>query len=73
MRRWYWMEQYRISMAAARVNAHLTQEDVAKAMKLNKSTIISWEHGRIIPKPAQFRMYCEIVGAPEDIIILPGK
>jgi len=67
------MAQYKISMAAARVNANLTQEDVAKAMKLNKSTIISWERGRITPKPAQFRMYCEIVGAPEDIIILPKK
>lgn len=64
------MTDFRISMAAARVNAGMTQEEVARAMKLNKSTIISWERGRIIPKPAQFRMYCEVVGAPEDIIIL---
>ena len=32
-----------ISIKAARVNAGLTQEDVAKALKKSKNTIVSYE------------------------------
>lgn len=66
------MKPYRISMAAARVNAKLTQEEVAAKMQVSKQTIVNWETGRVIPKPAQFKMYCDIVSAPEDIIFLPN-
>lgn len=64
---------FRISMAAARVNAGLTQEQVAAIMKLSKNTIINWEKGRITPKPAQFKMYCEVVGIDEDLISLESR
>lgn len=62
---------YKISMAAARVNAKKTQEDVAKEMSVSKQTIINWEKGKVEMKPAQFKMFCAIVGAPEDSINLP--
>lgn len=65
------MKEYKISMAAARVNAKMTQEEVASEMHVTKQTIINWETGKIIPKPAQFKMYCIIVNAPEDAISLP--
>lgn len=65
------MEKYKISMAAARVNAKMTQEEVATAMSVSKVTIVNWENGRVIPKPAQFKMYCDVVHAPEDIISMP--
>lgn len=58
-------------MAAARVNAKMTQEEVATAMSVSKVTIVNWENGRVIPKPAQFKMYCDVVHAPEDIISMP--
>lgn len=60
-----------ISMAAARVNARLTQEDVAKRMGVSNKTIVNWENGKIIPKTAQFNMYCEVVGMSPDYILLP--
>ena len=66
------MKNYRISMAAARVNAKMTQEEVASVMHVTKQTIVNWENGKVQPKPAQFKMYCEIVGAPEDFIFLPS-
>lgn len=59
-------------MAAARVNAGMTQEEVAREMHLNKQTIVNWEKGRIIPKPAQFNEYCRIVGIPKDCVFLPS-
>ena len=65
------MEGFKISMAAARVNAGMTQTEVANKMHLNKQTIVNWEKGRVVPKPAQFKMYCDIVGITEDYIFLP--
>lgn len=62
------MKEYKIKMAAARVNAGLTQEDVAKRMKVSKNTVVNWEKGKIEPKPAQFYMYCEICEAPPDFV-----
>lgn len=65
------MEQhYKITLAAARKNANLTQEEIARKMGVSKNTIVNWENGKVEMKPAQFHMYCEIVKAPEDIIFL---
>lgn len=60
-----------ITMKAARVNADLTQADVAGKMCVSNKTVMNWETGKVIPKPAQFKMYCDIVGRPEDDILLP--
>ena len=67
------MEILQISLAAARVNAGLTQADVAKKMQLNKQTIVNWEKGKIIPKPAQLEMMCKIYRISTDNIFLPQK
>lgn len=65
------MEDYKISLAAARVNVGLTQEDIAREMHVSKNTIVNWENGKTEMKPAQFKMYCSLVNAPENIINLP--
>lgn len=64
---------YRISLAAARVNAGLTQEDVAKALNKNKQTIVNWENGRTTIDTANFMALCRLYHAPETIIFLPNK
>ncbi len=43
-----------ISLAAARVNANLTQEQVAEKMDVSKKTIVDWEKGRTVPSAASF-------------------
>lgn len=63
-------QKLQISLAAARVNAGMTQMEVANRMQLNKQTIVNWEKGRVIPKAAQLKMYCEIVGISQDHIFL---
>lgn len=64
-------KKYKISMAAARVNAKLTQSEIAEIMHVSKQTIVNWENGRVIPGPAQFTMFCDICKAPKDAIFLP--
>jgi len=69
----YSLKNLQISLAAARVNAGLTQEEVAKIMHLNKQTICNWEKGKVIPKQAQLEMMCKIYDIPVDNIFLPIK
>lgn len=64
------MGNFRITLAAARINAGLTQEDVARQMHVGKQTILNWEKGKVIPKPAQLEMMCRIYGCPIDYIFL---
>lgn len=66
-------EVLQISLAAARVNAKLTQEDVAKRMKIGKRTIINWEKGVSVPSFADMKMLSDIYGIPLDNIFLPSK
>ena len=67
------MEKFQISLAAARVNAGLTQKDVAKALKVGKQTIVSWEKGNSEPKMTQSRQLSELYKIPLDYIFLPSK
>lgn len=67
------MEKLQISLAAARVNAQMTQEDVAKRLHVGKRTIINWEKGISIPSFADINMLSQIYGIPVDNIFLPSK
>jgi toxin-antitoxin system, antitoxin component, xre family len=62
-----------ISLAAARVNAGMTQEDVAKALKVSKNTIVNWEKGETEPKISRIRELSELYNMPVDNIFLPNK
>lgn len=62
-----------ISLASARVNAEMTQEEVARAMGVSKTTIVNWEKGRIIPGIPELSMLCEVYNIPKDNIFLPDK
>ena len=42
------MAVFQISLAAARVNANMTQDDTAKAMKVSKTTVVNWEKGKVV-------------------------
>ncbi len=62
-----------ISLASARVNAEMTQEEVAHVMNVSKTTIVNWEKGRIIPGIPELSMLCEIYKIPKDNIFLAKK
>lgn len=59
-----------ISLAAARVNAGLTAQQVAEKMNVSRQIVYAWEHGRIIPRWDKFMQLCAIYGmTPNDIFI----
>lgn len=64
------MAEIQISLAAARVNAGLTQEEVAKKMHISKQTIGNWEKGKVIPGVPQMEMLSRMYGIPQDNIFL---
>lgn len=67
------MEKLQISLAAARVNAGLTQEDVAEKMKVSKKTVINWEKGIVTPSFAVLDTLSRLYNLPLDYIFLPSK
>lgn len=67
------MAEFQISLAAARVNAGLTQEDVAKSLNVGKQTVVSWEKGNSEPKISQAKQLSELYHMPLDYIFLPNK
>ena len=67
------MEFPKISLAAARVNAEMTQEEVAEIMHVSKNTIINWEKGRVEVSFAILNTLASIYNYPADFISLPKK
>lgn len=67
------METIQISLAAARVNAEMTQEAVAKELKVSKNTLVNWEKGLSEPTITQGRKLSQLYKIPLDNIFLPTK
>ena len=60
-----------ISLAAARVNAGLTQEQLAKKLGVTRKSVQNWELGRSNIRKANFIAFCYVTGFDEDDIFLP--
>ena len=61
-------QKFQISLAAARVNAGLTQEEVAKVLKVSKNTIINWEKYKTEMTLSQAREIEKLYGMSIDNI-----
>lgn len=66
------MEKLQISLAAARVNAEMKQEEAAKIMGVDRSTIRRWEKGDKIPDYDETKKLSQLYGVPLDNIFF-GK
>lgn len=65
------MDKLQITLAAARVNAKLTQTGLANALGVHPSTIKNWESGKTSPESKYLRQIGELSGIPMDYIFLP--
>ncbi len=61
----------KIRLEAARVNAGLTQEELAEKMGVSRQSVIDWENGKREMKPAYLFYFCNITGFEVDDILLP--
>lgn len=66
------MIDLKISWAAARVNAGLTQDDVSKVMHVTKNTVVAWEKYKTEPSITQGRQLSELYNIPLDNICTSG-
>ena len=67
------MENLTITLAAARVNAGMTQDEAAKALHVTKQTLVNWEKGAAEPRISQARAISDLYKMPLDNIFLPVK
>lgn len=62
----------KISLKAARVNAGLTQSDVARMLKVSKGTIVNYEKGRSSPSMSVGKTLASLYGVRiDELIFLP--
>lgn len=63
----------KITLKAARVNAGLTQEEVAKKLKKSKNTIVNYESGKSTPDIETGKALASLYGCSvDDLIFLPN-
>lgn len=66
------MDNIKISLAAARVNAGLTQLEVSSILGVSKQTVCNWESGKTAPNITQARRLSDVYQMPLDYIYLPA-
>lgn len=60
------MDDFKISMRAARVDAKKTQAEVAEALHVGKQTVVSWENGKTSPTVEKAQEFCRFCNVPFD-------
>lgn len=63
----------RISLEAARINAKLTQRQLAEILDISVGTVNNWERGKSEPSLSQLRKISELSGIPMDFIFVPDE
>lgn len=61
----------KISMAAARINAGLTQKKLADECGVSESTVINWEKGKTHPHIKRLPLLEKAYGIPLDNVKIP--
>lgn len=62
------MPKFYVSIQACRINAGLTQEELAAALDVSKNTVLNWEKGATSPSAVQLRKISELSKIPMDFI-----
>lgn len=61
----------KITLAAARVNKGMTQQELADKMGVSRQSVFDWENGKREMRPAYVYLFCSIVDMREEDILLP--
>ena len=77
MRWWYYvtrkrggdrMEDFKINLKAARINAGLSMKDAAKRMHIGYQMLSNYERGANLPSEAQKLLFAKVYGIPDDML-----
>lgn len=60
-----------LTLKAARVNAGMTQADIAQLVGVTKQTVSNWECGYNAPTAYKLKCLCNLYGVKMDDVILP--
>lgn len=52
----------KVSLKSARINANLTQKEVASELKISKHTLLNWEKGKNKIPYASLLVLCDLYG-----------
>ena len=63
----------KIKLKALRVNAGMTQDDVAKAMGVRRETVQNWESHKTFPNIASMDKLCTLYGCTMDDVFIPSS
>lgn len=64
---------FKLSLAAVRANADMSQAEWANALGVDKGTVYNWEKGKGEPSASMLRKISELSGVPMDFIFVPDK
>lgn len=64
------MANFKISLAACRVNAGFSQKKLSEVLGVSVMTLSHWENGRIEPPYSVVRRISELSGVPMDYIFV---
>lgn len=67
------MDDFKISLKAARVNKEMTQEQAAKAIGIDRVTLLNWERGKTYPDGLKLIELCELYEISINRIFLRRK
>ena len=67
------MDMPKITLKAARVNANLTQGDVARYLHRTKQTIVNWETGATEIRYSDMVTLSELYGMPLEFLAIPAR
>lgn len=59
---------FKITLAAARVNAGYSQTEAAKALNVSNSTLCNWEKGKTFPDQPMIEKICLLYNVSYDNI-----
>ncbi len=63
----------KIRLAGLRVNAELSQEDVANSLHVSKSTVGKWENYVTSPTATQLQQLCNLYHCTLNDVFIPSK
>ena len=63
----------KITLRAARVNAGLSQDEMAAKLGVTREAVASWETGRVKVKDIHLYAICHVTGFNPDDLFLPDR